>query len=264
MHSEKELDELLGFANRTVDKSRKLLLEYLQRGFTSELKPDKSVVTEADKAAEALIRKEIERELPGHSIVGEEMGGAAGEADYQWIIDPIDGTANFLTGIPTFGTIFALFHKGEPVVGVSDHPALGWRFTAKKGGGVFRDGTRLKVRGLSKGTLSPQENVGISSRIFFEYSAEGERFDAFVKAHPNIRIYRDVFAHGLVASGALGAMVEFNSMIWDLAVAKLFTEEAGGTYLQFPARGAAAGEERLNAIFGAAETVELLKRFFIV
>lgn len=262
MLNNQQLNEFFEFGQTTLNKSRNLLRQFSERGFSSELKPDKSVVTEADKATEKLIREEINRVYPNHSIVGEEFGGAIGSDEFQWIIDPIDGTANFLTGIPTFGTILALFYRGEAVVGFTDHPALGLRYHAKKGGGVFCGDKALKVRGLSDKSLSPLENIAISSRVFFEYSGEEHLFDNFVKMHPNIRIYRDVFAHALTAAGAIGAMVEINNMIWDLAVSRLFAEEAGGVYLERAGVGNAANEARFTAVFGAKRTVELVAPHF--
>ena len=257
-----ELNEFLKFTHKTLDGSSKLILEFMDRGFTSEIKADKSVVTDADKAVEEFIREQIVKAWPDHSILGEEFGGKISNIGFQWVIDPIDGTANFLTGIPTFGTILALFYNGEPVVGVSEHPALKRRYHATRGGGVFLGDKLLKVRGLSTNELSPNENIAMSSRLFFDYSSEGQMFDTFVQYHPNIRIYRDVLAHGLVAQGSLGAMLEMNNMPWDLAVAKLFTQEAGGTYLEVPSRGGAACEGRHNAIFGATVVVKLIAPMF--
>ena len=257
-----ELNEYLKFTHKTLDGSSKLIMDFLDKGFGSEIKADKSVVTDADRAAEEFIRERIVTAYPGHSILGEEFGGEAPSSEFQWVIDPIDGTANFLTGIPTFGTILALFHNGEPVVGVSDHPALKRRYHATKGGGVFLGEKSLKVRGLSNTELNPNENIAMSSRLFFEYSSEGALFDNFVKKHPNIRIYRDVIAHGLVAQGSLGAMLEMNNMPWDLAVSKLYTEEAGGTYIDVPSRGGAANEGRRNALFGDTRVVKLIASDF--
>ncbi len=263
MLTSQELQECLQFATSTLDSSRAIALRFGNEGFSSELKPDKSVVTEADRAIEEFIRDEILKHLPAHTVLGEEQGGSFEQTGFQWVIDPIDGTANFLTGIPTYGTILALFFEGQPVVAVSDHPSLNRRYHAVKGSGVFLDGQRIKVRGLSsEGELSPLENIALSARVFFEYSGEGEVFDSFVKRHPNIRIYRDVLAHGLVAQGALGAMVEMNNMIWDLAVAGLYMQEGGGVYLQTPSRGNAASEGRFNAVFGARETVRLIGPHF--
>lgn len=257
-----ELNEYLKFAHKTLDGSSKLIMQYLDRGFSSEIKGDKSIVTEADRAAEEFIRNKILTTFPEHTILGEEFGGEVATTDFQWVIDPIDGTANFLTGIPTFGTILALFYNGAPVVGVSDHPALNRRYHATKGGGVFLGDKLLKVRGISTSELSPNENIATSARLFFEYSSEGNLFDDFVLEHPNIRIYRDVFAHGLVAQGSLGAMLEMNNMPWDLAVAKLYTEEAGGIYLEVDSRGRAKGEGRKNALFGHAQVVNLIASKF--
>lgn len=263
MLPDKELDNFLAFGHRTLDKSRELILNYASRGFSSELKSDKTVVTDADKAAEELIREELRKEFPKHDIIGEEFGGEVGAKEYQWIIDPIDGTANFLTGIPTYGTIFALYQNGEPIVALTDHPALNWRFHSKRGGGVFFGERKVSVRGLSTDKLSELENIAISSRKMFEMTGDEALHDEFFVTHQSIRVYRDCFAHGLIAFGALGGMVEYNNEIWDLAAAKLFTVEGGGVYFEYLTPGLPEGSTRRSAIFGATKTVEALKNFFI-
>lgn len=259
MTDEKEILEYFQFAQGVLDKTSALLLDYCNRGFKSELKADETVVTEADKAVEEVIREEISRKYPGHAILGEEFGDS-GSAELKWVIDPIDGTANFLTGIPTFGTILALFRGEVPLVGFSDHPMLGRRYRATRGGGVFLGEKRLKVRGLSNEFLSPLENIAVSSRRCFAKSGHESLCDRFFAEHPSIRVYRDVFAHGLTAEGCLGGMVEWANAPWDLAVARIFAEEAGGSYFEFTPKGYTGGER--TAIFGATRTVELLREFF--
>jgi histidinol-phosphatase len=259
MIDEKEIVEYYQFGQRVLDKTRALLLDYCSRGFSSELKADETVVTEADKAVEEVIRGEISLSYPSHSILGEEFGDS-GSAPLKWIIDPIDGTANFLTGIPTFGTILALFHGEVPLLGFSDHPLLGRRYCARKGAGVFLGEKKLRVRGVSNESLSPLENIAVSSRKCFAKSGHQALSDRFFAQHPSIRVYRDVFAHGLTAEGCIGGMVEWANAPWDLAVARIFAEEAGGSYFEFTPKGFSGSEK--SAIFGASQTVELLKEFF--
>ena len=113
-----------------AEEGRRILTPALERGFAVKTKADRSLVTEVDQA--------IERRFPDHGVIGEEYPPARPESPFQWIIDPIDGTEEFVHGIPTFGAMLALHHRGGPLVGVIDHPALHVRVDAGVGRGAFR------------------------------------------------------------------------------------------------------------------------------
>jgi fructose-1,6-bisphosphatase/inositol monophosphatase family enzyme len=126
-----------------ADEARGIVTAALERGFRVETKLDRSLVTDADKAVERRLRELIGRWFPEHGVLGEEYPPTRPESVFQWIMDPIDGTEEFVHGIPTFGTMLALHHRGTPLVGVIDHAALDLRVTAARGLGTFR---RARVR----------------------------------------------------------------------------------------------------------------------
>jgi len=135
--TERELDGWLAFALACCDEADALALAHFRRDLVIETKPDRSFVTEADQAIERGIRGRIASAHPDHGMVGEEYGTEAGRASVTWYIDPIDGTHNFMRGVPLFGTLLAVEVDGELQVGVMSAPALGGRWFARRGGGAW-------------------------------------------------------------------------------------------------------------------------------
>ena len=135
--SESELDAWLAFALACCDEADALALAHFRRDLVIETKPDRSFVTEADQAIERGIRGQIAAAYPDHGLVGEEYGDEAGQGSVTWYIDPIDGTHNFMRGVPLFGTLLAVEADGELQVGVMSAPALGGRWFARRGGGAW-------------------------------------------------------------------------------------------------------------------------------
>ena len=138
-----ELDAWLGFAQAACDAADALALLHFRRDLEIMTKPDRSFVTVADQAIERLIRERILAAYPEHGLVGEEYGSEAGAARCRWYIDPIDGTHNFIRGVPLFGTLLALEVDGELQLGVISAPALRERWYARRGGGAWR---RMRLR----------------------------------------------------------------------------------------------------------------------
>src|SRR6266704_3909093 len=120
-------------AGELADEARRILTPALERGFTVKTKPDASLVTEVDQAIERRARELIGRWFPDHGVIGEEYPATRPDSAFQWIMDPIDGTEEFVHGIPTFGAMLALHHRGVQLVGVIDHPALDLRVDAGVG-----------------------------------------------------------------------------------------------------------------------------------
>ena len=131
------LDMFLQAANSFADESRTLAKEIIGTNFKVFTKSDKSIVTEADTKIEVRLRERIRDLFPDHGVIGEEFPPTNPESSYQWILDPIDGTEEFVNGVPTYGTIISLEYNTLPIVGLIDHPALNVRVTATKGGGTF-------------------------------------------------------------------------------------------------------------------------------
>src|SRR3989441_10990053 len=130
-----------------ADEARRIVESAIERGFEVETKPDASLVTDIDHAVERRLRELIGRGAPAHGVLGEESPPTHPESAFQWILDPIDGTEEFVHGVPTFGTMLALHHRGVPLVGVIDHPALDLRVHAAVGLGAYRNGRPIRLTG---------------------------------------------------------------------------------------------------------------------
>src|SRR5207249_1696691 len=128
-----------------ADEARRIVEPAIERGFEVETKPDASLVTDIDHAVERRFRELIGRWFPDHGVIGEEYPPTHPESVFQWILDPIDGTEEFVHGVPTFGTMLALHYRGVPLVGVIDHPALAIRVHAGVGLGTYRNGQRIRL-----------------------------------------------------------------------------------------------------------------------
>jgi histidinol-phosphatase len=204
-----------------------------------ETKPDRTPVTEADKAVEAALRDVLAGERPGHAVLGEEEG-TTGDADAQWrwIIDPIDGTANYLRGIPVWATLIALEHAGEIVVGVASAPAMGHRWWAARGDGAFADG-----RPISVSKVASIENAQLSSDGFDSWERHGgsDAFMALVRRCWRTRGFGDFWQHMLVAEGAVDIALEPEVSLWDLAAIQVIVEEAGGRFTDLGGEARADG-----------------------
>ncbi|MDQ7029387.1 MAG: inositol monophosphatase family protein [Ardenticatenia bacterium] len=140
-----QLDTLLEFALEAAWEAGRITLGYFQTRLPVELKADASPVTEADRQAERIVRELVARYWPEHGLIGEEFGHERADAEFVWVVDPIDGTKSFITGVPLFGTLVALLRRGEPVLGVLFFPALNDVVYAARGRGCFWNGRRARV-----------------------------------------------------------------------------------------------------------------------
>ena len=189
-------------------------------------KPDLTPVTEADRTVEQALRDAIAKARPGHGIVGEELPTVGGTA-WRWILDPIDGTKNYVRGIPVWGTCIALQREGQATVGVVSAPALGRRWWAALGEGAFADGGPIRVsqvKDLADAQLS------YDSVMSFEAYGLGERFLALARRCWRTRGLGDFWSHVLVAEGAVDVAAEPEVSLWDVAAVQIIVEEAGGRF----------------------------------
>ncbi len=202
-----------------------------------ETKPDLTPVTEADRAVEQALRKRIGEERPGHGIVGEEFGaGQPGTA--RWILDPIDGTKNYLRGIPVWATLIALERDGRVELGVVSAPALHRRWWAARGEGAFVNGRRIRasqVAELSDAVLS------YASLTSWEEHGLAEEFLTLARGCWRTRAFGDFWSHMLVAEGVVDLAVEPEVELWDLAAPQVIVEEAGGRFTDLGGTPTAAG-----------------------
>jgi len=187
-------------------------------------KPDLTPVTEADRAVEQVLRKRIAEERPGDGVVGEEFGAHEG-GDARWIVDPIDGTKNYVRGIPVFATLIAVERDGTLTVGVVSAPALQRRWWAARGEGAFADGRPIRVSRVADLADAVLSHASLGA---WEEQGLGDRFMALARRCWRTRGFGDFWSHMLVAEGAADVAAEPEVALWDLAALQVVVEEAGG------------------------------------
>jgi histidinol-phosphatase len=199
----------------------------------AEWKLDRSPVTAADRAAEAFLRNRIINAFPDDAFVGEEYGDKPGASGFRWVVDPIDGTRNFMRGLPLWGTLVGLEHRGEAVAGAAVLPSLGHTYRALRGDGAFRDGRRLRVSGAA----SLDEAVLVCSSLsgFFQAGREAE-FLELARRTQRQRAFGNFYGFVLVAEGSAEVMVEQGLHVWDVAAVAPIIEEAGGRFTDWQGR----------------------------
>jgi histidinol-phosphatase len=203
------------------------LARFRDRDLTVSTKPDLTPVTDADRAVEQALRDRIIAARPGHGIVGEEFEPHAGGSGRRWILDPIDGTKNYVRGIPIWATCIALQHDDRVVVGVVSAPALGRRWWAARGTGAFADDRPIRV---SKVAQLADAQLSYDSVPGFEAHGMGERFLDLARRCWRTRGLGDFWSHVLVAEGAIDVGVEPEVSLWDVAAIQVIVEEAGGRF----------------------------------
>ncbi|NWF30444.1 histidinol-phosphatase [Streptomyces sp. PKU-EA00015] len=203
-----------------------------------ETKPDMTPVSEADKAAEELIRGHLQRARPRDAILGEEFG-IEGTGPRRWVVDPIDGTKNYVRGVPVWATLISLMEAGvdgaagfQPVVGVVSAPALGRRWWAAKGAGAYTgrsltSATRLQV---SKVERMQDASFAYSSLSGWEEQGRLDGFLDLTRACWRTRGYGDFWSYMMVAEGAVDVCAEPELSLWDMAAPAIVVQEAGGSF----------------------------------
>jgi histidinol-phosphatase len=193
-------------------------------------KPDRTPVTDADTAVEDAVRDLLAARRPDDAIAGEERGGTVG-AGRTWVLDPIDGTKNFLRGVPVWATLIALVVDGSPVVGVISAPALGRRWWASSGAGAFASdgaGSRpISVSGVRDLSDAYMSTTHLGSWV--EHHSR-EAYLALTDATWENRAFGDFWQHCLVAEGAIDLAVEAVVNPWDVASVQVLVTEAGGKF----------------------------------
>lgn len=199
-------------------------------------KPDMTWVTESDQAVEQAIRRTLRSARTRDEVLGEEQGLQEGSTGAQggrrWIIDPIDGTSNFVRGVPVWATLIALEEDGEIVAGCVSAPALGRRWWASKGGGAFTGKSLLHARDIhvsGVGDLSAA-SFSYSSAPSWEEIGQGEAFWALSRRCWRSRAYGDFWSYMLVAEGAVDIAAEPELKVWDMAALDVVVREAGGRF----------------------------------
>jgi histidinol-phosphatase len=220
------MSRFLQVAKRAAREGARVAMSYYEKNLTVELKADRSPVTRADRETEKTIIRTIRAEFPDHNFFGEEFGRSSKRSEYVWIIDPIDGTKNFIAGIPLWGTLIALMHGNEVIVGVSYIPTLKEMVWAEKGKGAFLNGKQIHVSRKAK--LS-DSMISFGSLPAFKRKRLGTKLLKLLDKTGRQRSFGDLWPYHLLASGRLEIVVEASIRAYDIAPFVVIMQEAGGT-----------------------------------
>lgn len=197
---------------------------FRQPGLAVETKSDESPVTLADRGAEELMRALIAKKFPAHGIIGEEFGRERADAEYVWMLDPIDGTKSFISGVPLWGTLIALLHHGQPVLGCIHQPILG-QLMLGDGTTTTLNGTPVRCRATTRiedATLLSSDPLNPAKH------QNGAAYDALQKRAKLVRMWGDCYGYLLVAGGWADVMLDPIMNPWDIAALVPIVRGAGG------------------------------------
>ena len=223
---------LIGLANELADVVRPIAARYFRTQVAIDDKTDNSPVTIADREAETAMRGILERHVPDHGIFGEEHGAVRTEAEYVWVLDPIDGTKAFITGLPIFGTLIALLHRGKPVMGIIDQPILKERWLGVEGQRSTFNGQPISVRACPS---LANAYMYSTAPIMFPGAYE-KPHEALTKKAKLFRWGGDCYAYGLLASGHVDLVVEASLKLYDFAALVPVVKGAGGLITDWQGR----------------------------
>jgi inositol-phosphate phosphatase / L-galactose 1-phosphate phosphatase / histidinol-phosphatase len=219
-----DLDAFLDLALRLADAAGSEIRPHFRNLAAVEEKPDLTPVTVADRAAEAAMRTLIEAHFPDHGILGEEFGQVRGNAEYVWVLDPIDGTKSFISGVPLFGTLIALTRDRRPILGIIDQPISRERWVGAAERPTTLNGAAIRCRacpGLAGATL-----FATTPEMF-----KGKDAGCFARVSTAVKLTRfgaDCYAYGLVAAGFADVVLEASLKPYDFCAMVPIVEGAGG------------------------------------
>jgi histidinol phosphatase-like enzyme (inositol monophosphatase family) len=216
--------QFAGFFNQLADAASDIALKYFRQLIPVDDKEDKSPVTQADREIEAALRRLINKAFPDHGIIGEEYGKEKDDAEFVWVIDPIDGTKSFITGRPLFGAMIGLMHNGKPVVGLIDQAYTKERWFGITDRYASHNGTLIKVA-----TPRSLDNARLYTGSIAMF--EGDNFENYLKLCRAAKLTQyacDCYAYGLLAMGWADIVVEQNLKIYDAAAVVPILSGAGG------------------------------------
>ena len=216
--------ELVALANSLADAARPIAARYFRTPVTVDDKADQSPVTIADREAETAMRVLLDKHVPQHGVFGEEHGAVRTDAEYVWVLDPIDGTKAFITGLPIFGTLIALLHKGVPALGIIDQPISRERWVGITGQGSTLNGKAIKVRACP--SLDKAYMYSTAPQMFG--GATAQRHQALAEKTKLFRWGGDCYAYGLLAAGHVDLVVENSLKLYDFAALVPVIKGAGG------------------------------------
>ena len=219
-----EPDSFLTLANELADVAGAAIRPYFRTALAVDDKADLSPVTAADRAAEEAMRRMIAERFPEHGIIGEEYGREREDAEFVWVLDPIDGTKAFISGLPLFGTLIALAQRGKPILGIIDQPISRERWAGAAGRATTLNGAPVRCRACP----------GIAAATVFATTPDmfkGADADAFARVHDAAKLVRygaDCYAAALLALGCIDAVIEADLKPYDYSALIPIVEGAGG------------------------------------
>lgn len=250
------LPELEALANRLADAAAEATLPRFRAGISVDNKATGAFdpVTEADRAAETAIRDILEHDHPDHGLVGEEFGTRPGAGRYQWVIDPIDGTRSYMSGVPLWTTIIGLRIDGRPALGLVDQPYIGDRFWGWGDRAFMRDrwGRTVRLRTRPCADLA-QATLMTTSPVLMSGPGQRERYDAVERSVRLFRYGADAYAYCMLAAGQIDLVVEAGLEPYDIVALVPILEAAGGIVTSWSGGSAneggtviAAGDPRIH------------------
>ena len=252
-HTPNRITELFAFANGLADTARALVLDDWDKKPKVTSKPDHSLVSELDYKVELHCRELIAERFPSHGILGEEFGGHNPTSDWKWIIDPIDGTQEFVNKLPFFGSIIALHYRDKPIVGIIDHPIMDLRCAGASQLGTFVNENRIRLENTDSTTKAVVIPAGAD---FGKYAKEEALFVLITKHYNNHRIFRSCYGHTSTIMGSTKLTIEHDVRLWDIAASRVLIEEAGGKYAVLRRLDLAPDEQAYSIAFGVPCVVD--------
>ncbi|MGE0714179.1 MAG: histidinol-phosphatase [Alphaproteobacteria bacterium] len=240
--------EAAALAQRLADAAGAVIRPHFRTPVAVDDKADSSPVTIADRDSEAAMRRLIEDAFPDHGILGEEHGSKATDAEFVWVLDPIDGTKAFISGVPVFGTLIALLRDGRPILGVIDQPISRERWVGISGVGTTLNGRPVHTRACP--TLDRATLFATAPDMF-----KGADVDAFERLRRSVKLMRwgtDCYATAMVASGFADLVVEASLQPYDYCALVPVIEGAGGIATDWQGRPLTLGSDGRSAIAGDA------------
>ena len=214
------------FACLMADAAGREILKYFRQPLNIEDKADTSPVTQGDKNSERVMREMIKERFPDHGIVGEEYGRENENAEFVWVLDPIDGTKSFIAGLPLFGILIALLHNGKPVVGIIDQPYAKERWVGVSGKPTTFNGKEIHTRSCS--SLSQAVLFSTADKLMFVKLQEKKAFDALRSETKIERFSTDCYGYGLLSAGFGDIVCETDLKLYDYAALVPVVTGAGG------------------------------------
>jgi myo-inositol-1(or 4)-monophosphatase len=218
------MDEFIAFARELTETSGEIIRQYYRNPMVVETKDDQTPVTAADRRAEIVMRQMIQDRYPDHGLLGEEYQSLDFDAEYVWVIDPIDGTKSFLAGTELFGTLIALMVNNQPVLGVIHNPITG-NFLVGDGKQAWLNGIPVQVRecqAIERATLLTTSHWSAARH------RDGPAFERLSRLARLYRTWGDCYGYYLVATGFADIMIDPAMHIWDVAALVPIIKGAGG------------------------------------